>query len=530
MRAFLFIISVFLLRDSFCQTRWFKHLPGYEARTSLLKDDSILTTGMEVVQMQSGYNKYNVSLTWNKLSGDSIDYFKIELDSLENDSIRSTFISSDYSASIIRNEGSEQFLGLRYGAKKDRSFILSLNKFYSREIKLNEVTLDTFSTYLDKVLPKSSGDIKFLYYVVVNKPFTYIANPVIYKGTRRIMEYNNLLPEKYKFYNQIESNKSELHFFFILEKMWNFHSSPEAWEDYAVKMDTSGKEVWRCQVNNRDSINPTGMQIIQKKGGNLLVSWTDERYRPYRNPYGSSLSQANHGNTIWFAEVDSTGKVLWRKNLKNYLSYKLGRDTSHNLVHAKAIPLDDGVIWIGTASYIYWHNYALKTDYNGNPIWYREYDLYPSNSLPGGFKPKDVALTKDKGFIITGEFESWPSNLFPNGCRKATLIKVDSFGCLVEGCQLKDSIPKDPTVEINSVGKLKSSIFPNPAKESIQINVSFSGNFQIRIFNKLGLLLFESLLSNGNVLQIGNLSSDVYLLEVYFPTNGICEYHKLIIN
>jgi hypothetical protein len=324
----------------------------------------------------------------------------------------------------------------------------------------------------------------------------------------------------------LKNEKDKATFFFGLQDQTDFAGVPRVWYEYIIKMDTLGNELWRASISNRDSINTEGMQMVQKPNGNLLVSWCDDTYRPYKNPMGSNEPQPNRKCTIWFAEVDSNGKVLWRKNIRKYLSTKM-IDTSQDLNHRKATLVNDGIVWTGNYSYYYYHNYFLKTDFDGNPIWYREYELYPSNTAEQEFKPYDVTATNDGGYVLTGEYISQPGNVFKNGCQLATIIKVDSFGCLLPGCQKEDSA----TTAIKDIKKIGCKVYPNPANETVNIELpkGKNGDYVLEVFDIQGKLIEKISIHTSIELNTSKYANGFYLFKLYNEKRNEIETHKITV-
>ncbi len=524
-------ISIFILLSniSIGQTSWFKHLPGWQARTTLAKGDTLVTCGQSVSKMPT-YSKYEVFLFWSKLNIDSLNFFKISLDSLESDSAQSTTISYNYNSSVDLGGRWGHFIGLNYGKKKERAFVLLFKNFYSKEFKLEEYTKDTFSTYVNNIVCLPKVDIIFSPYAPIEEPLHFELNTIIYKQTNinriKIKEIKNTSSEKYETTCHIKDNTSSKSFFFIMRKMWDYAGAPRQWENYIIKMDTLGNELWRCQPNNRDSINTEGMQMVQKSNGNILVSWCDYDYRPYKNMIGSNEPQLNRRCTVWFAEIDEYGKVLWRKNMRKYLSLKVS-DTTQDLRHNKAILVKDGILWSGNYSYYYRHNYLLKTDFNGNPIWYREYELYKTNTAEQEFIPYDVTATSDGGYVLTGEFISQPGNIFKNGCQLATIIKVDSFGCLEPGCQKADSA----TTAIKDIKKIGCKVYPNPANETVNIELpkGKNGDYVLEVFDIQGKLIEKISIHTSIELNTSKYANGFYLFKLYNEKRNEIETHKITV-
>lgn len=515
--GFLFLLMQLNL-ISFGQNIWFKHIDGWQARTSLIKGDTILTCGQDYTTL-SGKDKYGVFLTWLNMKGDILGHFKINLDSLEKDDSQSTTISYNYNSSVDCENEWKHLIGLNYGKKKQRAFVLTFDTFLSNKFSLEEYTIDTFSTYINNIIPFQNHKIEFVPYAVIQNPQEVILNTVIYKVTNgnriKIHEIINTASLKYETRNHLRDNISNNTFFFIKKQMTDYAGSPRLWNDYIVKMDTLGKEQWSTLVNNRDSINTEGMQMVQMTNGHLLISWCDRWYRKGKNPQGHpSEPQVNKKCTLWFAEIDRTGKVLWRSNIKSFLTFKIGRDSSHNLIHSKAIITHNGVLWTGINSWGYDRCYLLKTNFNGNPIWYREYDLHKNEEE---FIPYDIAPSQDGGFVLTGEY------INSNQIQYATLVKVDSFGCLEPNCEIFDASANLLKVEPNI------DIYPNPLKDFLSIKGKDIQN--VTILSSSGqIVIMENI--NGKLITTLNLEvipNGFYIIEIVQKSGNIWRY-KIVKN
>jgi hypothetical protein len=468
MKLTFFWIFIFLFNYCQSQNRWFKHLEGWTADQSFEVNDTIYTFGVTSKYLVDTTEIYNSFINSCLINNSNIFQKNIGIDSFEKDSLASTFARTNRSI-LFNNNFFYLGLSLFKSNNKEHSY---LTKYNSSKGILDTiiVTKDTFNTQIEVV--KFINDKLFVggnYAPGGSKNWTRITTYLQFYDGKRIKliktypDVNNTA--RWRLKEILENKKSKSSFFVHLQHQQ--FSSGTIFGDYIVKMDTIGNELWQCYPSNRDSINTEGMQMVQKPNGNLLVSWCDFWYRPYKNMIGSQQPQVNDHCTLWFAEIDSTGKVLWRKQMKQFLSSKIKRDSVHNLVHFKSIATPSGVLWSGYYAWQYSHNYLLKTDFDGNPIWYREYELYPSNTAQQEFKPYDVTATSDGGYVLTGEYISDKGNFFKNGCQLATIIKVDSFGCLLPGCQKADS----STTAIKRLQKSGFKLYPNPNSGSFNIEI-----------------------------------------------------------
>jgi hypothetical protein len=510
------------------QKTYFKHLDGFSARQSFIINDTIYTIGNKITNFTTFY-RYNVFISKTDNSGNTSNNFIIAIDSFENDTFRSTLIRYG-KGSTLHNENLYSALTLAGNGKKDRAFLAKYSTLNGISDTLN-CTKDTFATVIEEVFCNKNNQVVCGFYFYYLSQLTTKLTTFIYYYKDKKIKWSKLYPDeslnsRWRLKNTL-NGKGEKYFFVHLQHQQDFAGVPRVTDDYVIKMDTLGNELWRCQPNNRDSINTEGMQMVQKPNGNLLVSWCDYWYRPYKNMIGSQQPQGNDNCTVWFAEIDANGKVLWRKSIKWFLTQKIARNNYENLFHSKVIAVKDGLIWSGNYSYYYRHNYLLKTDFNGNPIWYREYELYKTNTAEQEFIPYDVTATSDGGYVLTGEFISQPGNVFKNGCQLATIIKVDSFGCLLPGCQKVDSA----TTAIRDIRKIGCKVYPNPANETVNIELpkGKNGDYVLEVFDMQGKLIEKISIHTSLELNTSKYANGFYLFKLYNEKRNEIETHKITV-
>ena len=81
---------------------------------------------------------------------------------------------------------------------------------------------------------------------------------------------------------------------------------------------------------------------------------------------------------------------------------------------------------------------------------------------------------------------------------------------------------------IEEVENENIKIYPNPANDfiNIEINDNHNGNFNISIYNSLGIKVMET--SNENTINIEDLPSGMYFINV--TTENLNKTKKIIIN
>ncbi len=117
-----------------------------------------------------------------------------------------------------------------------------------------------------------------------------------------------------------------------------------------------------------------------------------------------------------------------------------------------------------------WDNGMLhKLDANGNVLWSRYYAHY--TGLPVGYDHifNAVQPTSDGGFILTGEAQGQSP---PNRSR-LWLVKLDSLGCLVPGCNTVGVEEFESELQ----GALRIS--PNPANELVSVDLALPEGYRL---------------------------------------------------
>lgn len=520
------LVSLCLVFSSICygQESWFKHLQGWQARNSIIQGDTILTCGMDYKEKSFG-KKYDFNLYWTKLNGDSLGILKINLDSIESDSFRSTTISYNFN-SLAFNEGKwYYFLNLSYGAKKSRAFLLTFDKFFSEKFKIKEYQADTFPTFINNLIFINKSKIIITPYLVTKSHIESYLNTKIFKENNdvksELIEFTSRDGLRFETYSHVPNKVDRSSFIFILNENYN-----NSWQNYIVNMDTTGNILWKVNPNNRDSIISDGMQFIQKANGNLLVSWIDLFYKPNKNPQGhQTLYQINDSASIWFAEINYTGEILWRKKIRKYLLINTGSNYL-DLRHTNArLNNDVNVFWTGNRYDINkkkYVGYLLKTDINGNPDWFRDYDLYPNNKARNDLNIYDLELI-DNGLLLTGEYFSTPGNIFPNGCQLATIIKVNKLGCLIPDCDKNDGNGQIKRIQF------QHKAFPNPCNQKINLDFKNNDLYKIQVFDLKGIVIKEYIGSNEICIDTKDILNGFYYLKVLKLNNEIVEIIKICV-
>ncbi|GIV35554.1 MAG: hypothetical protein KatS3mg031_3089 [Chitinophagales bacterium] len=155
--------------------------------------------------------------------------------------------------------------------------------------------------------------------------------------------------------------------------------------------------------------------------------------------------------------------------------------------------------------------WIAKISPSGDSLWSRAY-VYSAN-FPSFHEFYDLKECPDGGFILCGESRSVANgDSIP---QQAWLMKLDSFGCLVPGCQLIDA-----TEEAEAQGTLL--LYPNPARDYLnffyrQAPGQSSRELSFRIFDASGreLQRFEAQSGEATyIVPLWHWSPGVYFLQL----------------
>lgn len=249
-----------------------------------------------------------------------------------------------------------------------------------------------------------------------------------------------------------------------------------------IKTDSLGNEEWRKVEGN------------QYHNGDAIVAITND------NKYifcGYHKLNSTFDSEPQVTKLDLDGEVIWTK----YYG-PLG-----NTKTARAIKLlpDGGFVFCGIDRYQgLFYGQIRKIDADGNEIWYRRYTH--TDGIDCWFN--DVTPTSDGGYILTGllggdqdlgiEQDMWA-------------MKVDSFGCLVPGCQF---------VHVDENNPAALSVYPNPCDDFINVYVESLNldQCELQLYDTQGRLVRNATVNNSGstwIIESSTLPEGLYVLQLH---------------
>ncbi|MBK9274699.1 MAG: PQQ-like beta-propeller repeat protein [Flavobacteriales bacterium] len=238
---------------------------------------------------------------------------------------------------------------------------------------------------------------------------------------------------------------------------------------HVMKTNANGQLLWQRSYGSPWSDN-TGFATVLRNGrialagGERASSGTNKRPVLY-------LLEAN-GDEVWSAPDPDPPEF--------------------GVYFAKPIEMDNGDLVVSGAQTLNGVQVGMlsRLDSTGTLLWKR---YYQTTDLPN--YTYDVRRTLDGGFIMAGT--AFDSALVS---QDAWLVKVDSFGCLVPGCQVFDGVQEQVT-DLRDALRL----WPNPVHAQGQLHVAIDlpagfalrGPLRLALTDAAGRLVQEHALPDG---------------------------------
>jgi len=172
--------------------------------------------------------------------------------------------------------------------------------------------------------------------------------------------------------------------------------------------------------------------------------------------YDTAININDYQYVIFMANINDGGEFLWRHYIPSpevYALFNLFEDNRSNLISVGWFnhPRQDTVNAIRA--------HIISVDSSGNRNWYREY--YAPTNYDYNSELYDVIQTADGGYLACGK------NIRINGQARAWLLKLDSMGCLIPGCDTLGIGIGLPPVQLSLDDNLQ--LYPNPASDQLHL-------------------------------------------------------------
>lgn len=278
-------------------------------------------------------------------------------------------------------------------------------------------------------------------------------------------------------------------------------------QTYIFKSDTSGIVKW-SYLSPINTLRFRAYDMLKTSDGSLV----------YTSGIGEELeTNASSSIVIWDAtitKIDAERNLVWETPFRGYMPTNFVLTSLKHIIEA---PDGSGYVAAGqiaddqTPGGPFRGSVIVKASPEGDSLWARYYSVFEGlydDPVLYDFKP-----TSDGGYIIGGQTTS----TFPDTViRRAWLMKVDEYGCLVPGCQ---DIIIDAVEEENE-SLLQAKIYPNPTSDFLNIFVKqrhHQTNLTFRIYDGLGRLLrtfSNSFPEETLMVNVQDYAAGIYYLEI----------------
>lgn len=218
---------------------------------------------------------------------------------------------------------------------------------------------------------------------------------------------------------------------------------------WVLRVDDEGNQLWE-QLWGGPHDNANCSIVLTNDGGVALAGATAyaDDYHDMR-PYLAKLS-LDDGHIIWEREFGDLHYAT--------ASYNIRECSNSDLIicGTTSTPVEEAYV-----------GFLLRTATDGDSLWMRTYFSVDSLFDDGECRLYDVLQTSDGGFIATGPGYSSFTLGFPPGSSQDTwVLKVDSLGCVVPGCNGVTGITAQAT---NLLGAL--TLYPNPTSYDLTVQL-----------------------------------------------------------
>ncbi len=260
-----------------------------------------------------------------------------------------------------------------------------------------------------------------------------------------------------------------------------------------IKTDSLGNEEWTINPGN-PYVDDHKVMVALASDGNIIAGTN----------YGTVQHGDNREAVVKIMKISPDGTVLWDNNYlepqyDNYLLNTIVLNNGNIIVNGARDTHGLGEDYPAETGWI------LCTDSLGNQLWYKEYALLTAHNSFNDLY--DVRETPDGGLIGCGMVNP---TLPDTGTNDIWLMKMDSMGCLWEGC--------DTTVIINNTvtGIRGFMLYPVPATNRLTVKLPEEAEkgTLFTVYNMLGLKAKSVTIpyrSRTKTLDIAGLPSGVYL-------------------
>lgn len=271
---------------------------------------------------------------------------------------------------------------------------------------------------------------------------------------------------------------------------------------YLVKTDSVGNKEWQKIYQKNKSQAGLGISVLND--GNSLLTGSVETIVTggVKDFQGWLMKIDKQGNKVWETIYGSDRHDHFVEPIENSDSsiVVMGYQTSERPT------INDADAWL------------LKFDKKGKLLWERVYNNY---SALRHQHPDDLLysmrITEDKGFVMVG----WSDNpVLQNPSQDVWLLKVDSFGCLVPGCQ-------GVGIDGKRISTEEVLICPNPTQQQFMLK-HIENIVYYKLLDALGKTVQEGKYTQDGIQLQSEIVPGTYLIYTQFES-GTHGFGKVLV-
>lgn len=347
---------------------------------------------------------------------------------------------------------------------------------------LYSITLDIPNTYVDYTLLRYNGKYYFTG-KIGNSVSDRLFFLVIDSNGKRLV--NQIFPSSYKvfFQNmQLAQNKLLIGGFNSKQNGW---INPFGW--YAL-FDTLGNMLWERATTDSLFYNLSGVEVLEAEGVFYIMG----------NQSDGRPSYTNNKNFVGIIDIKN-GDIKWQKQYE-YQTENPKQNSPFQYYNGNIYSIGYLTTQTGTQNEVQYAT-LTKFDLSFNPLWNR---LFKRANYSNRFW--NLQFINNSIFIL-GDAKD-PNEEFSDA--DAWIIKTDTFGCVIPGCQLYDNVPQIIAPKISFM------VYPNPANNNITFEYRSLKTFPIElvITNTLGFTVEAVAINEKYTFDTSVWPSGIYILNI----------------
>jgi len=283
---------------------------------------------------------------------------------------------------------------------------------------------------------------------------------------------------------------------------YNF-TNASGYDMFLVKYDSSGNVLWAKTSGGIGTIQ--GYSVATDASQNVYVTG---QFTPASISFGSYTITNSGGSDAFFVKYDSSGTVLWAKDIGgtgNEKGYSVAADNYGKIYLTGSFGTASTSITIDTIT-------LQRPAVFNDPMFVAGFNaaghaLFAKALSSGGDDENGLATSPSGSVYITGDFMINP---FVVGKDSLPLIGMENtFVAKLSYPQIAETIP--PVSDNNDF-----ILYPNPATDELVISSSSILSGTIAVYDVLGEKMLEEKVNAGGlmILNLKKLASGVYFLTV----------------